>query len=378
MSLDLQQMHEEERIRQTGEWWVDPWWLKDNWLEIRPLSSTEVETAIEYLKVIFTPDWLRKYEGELIENVFLRSVIYDQSAFTRHYLVALAERLKRLEGTRGFSAVLDNLRGRQESDAADMELQLAYYFAQEGYQVDFPIAKSKKGKTPDIRLTKGLSNLAVECKRLRLGEDAAWLSSVLSHVSSQLMNLAEVNELWFEFSFSDKVLHRILESRKGGECAEDVAITIVKRISDEIKTAVTRAQWPLWLLVSNCGEGFFYKAKSKDSKINIPGLPDSLVFRRMLKNAISRATEQLRNENSPGLIAVHARDIPSEDCLVRYLNRFLFSAQESAHVLAILILPWQGWFHHNRPHLIVNRNSLYRWDDSGVAAVLAKFDPVLL
>ena len=157
-----------EAIRQTGDWSVNPWWLKDNWLEVIPRTPDQVQAAFDYLRQVFDSYWLRAYKGEPIENLLLRSVLYGGDAFRRAHLILLAERLQRLKETPGFHVVMKALKGRGESDAADMELELADIFFQEGFQIVFPIPKSSKGKGPDIRISKGNEKLTIWTAPLKL------------------------------------------------------------------------------------------------------------------------------------------------------------------------------------------------------------------
>lgn len=354
--------------------------MKDNWYEVRPRTSAQVEEAFEYLKRIFDPSWVRSYKGELIENIFLRSILYDRSAFTRNHLITLSEQLKRHEETSGIHVVIRGLRGKQESDAANMELELADYLAQEGYQVEFPVAKSAKGKSPDIRLTKGDGKYAVECKGLRVSEIESWLNGVFQIASSQLMALAETNGLGIEFIFSAEVVRGLLERRNSGVAVADAASDLLKRISEEIDVAINRNRWPLWMWIDKRGSGFFFKANSTvGSSVGTPGMPDELVFRRLIQNAVVPAAKQLSNEEMPGLIAIHTREIPSDSYLAQELNRFLFENRDDyEHILAVLILPWQGWFQRNQPRLIVNRHAQHEWNNSGISGAIAKYDPIIL
>jgi hypothetical protein len=378
--FSLKQTPEEESLRQTGEWWIDPWWLNDNFLEVRPRTATQVQEAFEYLKEIFTPGWLRSYKGELIENLFLRSILYERSTFTRNHLISLSERLKRFENIGGIHIIIRGLRGRHESDAADMELDLADYFLQEGYQVEFPIAKSSRGKSADIRLSKGCIRLAVECKRLRVSKNTAWLNNVFNIATSSLTSISQAHGLGVDFTFSSEVVRGLLEKCSSGMAEEEAAKSLIYRVSEEIKSAVVRNRWPLWMWIVRLGNGFFFKTESTaGSSVGCPEMPDELLFRRMLQNAVIPAARQLSNEDVSGLIAIHARDIPSEEYLAEETNQFFFENRDScAHILAVLIFPWQGWFQRNRPHFIINRHGQYVLEESDVESVLRKFDPIIV
>jgi len=369
-----------ESIRETGEWWVDPWWLADNWFQVVPRPAKEVEGAFEYLKQVFDAQWLRSYKGELIENVFLRSILYQRTAFQREYLISLSEQLQRLQNVTGLHVVTSGLRKREESDAASMELNLADVFFVEGYAVEFPVPKPSKGKTPDIRLTKGNDQIVIECKRLMVGKLPAWLDNAYHMASSGIMDAAGAAGLAVKFDFTVQSSEHLLQTRSRGTSPQDAATIVVNRVKEQLEIASRRGLWPIWISLQKWGVGLFYRAKSMSgSSVGRPVAPDGPLFNRLLRNALNPAVEQLRNEGAPGLVAIHGRDIPSEQYLVEEVRRFMNENRvESSHVVAVIILPWQGWFHRNRPFLITNHFSRFNWQNSESAAVLKKrFDPVV-
>jgi hypothetical protein len=85
----------EEHIRRTGEWWVHPWWLKTCFVEVIPRTEKQIKEALEYLEEVFPANWAKEFQGNIMENVFLRSVLC-WSAFERAHLIRLSERLQRL------------------------------------------------------------------------------------------------------------------------------------------------------------------------------------------------------------------------------------------------------------------------------------------
>ncbi len=369
-----------DAIRQSGDWSVNPWWLKDNWLEVIPRTPEQVQAAFQYLRQVFDADWLRAYSGEPVENLLLRSVLYGGDAFRRAHLILLAERLQRLQEAPGIHVLVSALKGRGESDAADMELELADIFFQKGFQVEFPIPKPSKGKTPDIRISKGNERLAIECKLLKIGELPAWLNAAFSAATSEVFGLAKVHGFAGQFQFEPETATYLLGLRSNGVEANTAGEMLTRQIAYQIKLASDRERKQVWIEIQNIGSGFFYKAESTaGSIVHNPDTPDEFLFRRLFKNALIPAVEQLQREDIPGIVAIHARDVPSEELLAKEVDRFLEQNRNNyTNIHAVLIFPWQSWFQRNRPRLIVNPLSREAWNSCEASRVLLKLDPIIL
>ncbi len=371
---------QEDAIRQTGEWWLDPWWLRKDFFEVIPRSELQIWEAFEYLKEIFPARWAKQFDGELIENAFLRAVIYDRSAFQRAHLIHLSERLKRLREVRGVHRVIRALKGRTESDAADMELEFADYFFQNGYEIEFPIAKSKRGKSPDIRILSSQDSLAVECKSLKVAEATAWVQAAYNEVTFELYSMAGARRLGLDFRFSHETMVRLLSERGSGADRIDSVSRWTKRLADELDIAVTKGIWPVLILLSDLGEGIFYPSPDgTGSTVHIPNIPDEIIFRRMLSNALIPAAQQLQNGLDPGLIAVSVRDLPSNKYISAEINKFFKQNSEKyGKVVAVLVVPWQPWFYDDPPRLILNQSADREWLSSSACSLMQKLAPTVL
>lgn len=363
----------DELVRTTGEWWIDPWWFRKDWHEVIPRSEAQVVEALSYLKKIFPADWVRGFKGNLIENNFLRAAIYDRSAFQRAHLILLSERIRRLQNVKGINRVLDGLRGRQESNAADMELEFGDFFFQRGLEVQFPIPKSSKGKTPDLKIGAGHDCLSVECKQLKVGKLTAFIQNAYTEASLKLNDLAHARGLGWHLQFSDDTLADLWTLYTSHGNRSELIGRWGHRIGEQLDFAVRRAVWPVFIQMNGLGQGFFYpSADGTGSTTECPDVPDQLLFRRLLTNALLPAAEQLANDPLPGLIAISVREVPGDAYLSRAVNEFFeLNKEKYGNVVAVLVIPWQPWFYEDPPRLILNRSARVNWGP-GIDAVVQK------
>ncbi len=369
----------EEDLRKTGEWWADPWWLEDNWVEVTPRSIEEVKEAFDFLKTIFTAEWCRSYTGDYFDNVFLRSIFFRVYT-NREFLLRLSARLRRIQGIPGSHIVIDGLLSRERSESSAMELDIADCFLSEGFRVEFPIPKPSKGKMPDIRAAKGSEQIAIECKRLEVGGVTAWLDAAYDALSHDIMNAASAAGLLVKFNIVPEVSERLIRARSSKENPRAAARKITKFLMEQIEIARQRDVWPALIAVVGLGQGIFWSSEVKEgSSVSFSSTPDVQLLKRMLSNALIPAAKQLRNESAPGLVVIHARDIPSGEYLSDYV-RLLMNGDHTplSNVVGVLVLPWQGWFHRIQSYLITNPLVPFNWETSSCADVLRNhFDPII-
>lgn len=367
----------QEHIRTTGEWWINPWWLKTTFMEVIPRSEAQIENAFEYLKKIFPASWAKGFPGDLLENHFLRSILYP-TAFQRAHLIRLSERLQRLTGVPGLHAVIKALHGKRESDAADMELEFGDFFFQKGLEIEFPTPKSSKGKTPDIRIISNNHRFAVECKQLKVAKITAFTQSVYTEANFKLNEMAHARGLGWRFCFFDDTMANVWNLYSQGYDYTELINGWGKRIGDQLDLAVKNGHWPVWIFMEGLGEGIFHPSDGAGSTTRFPNTPDELLFRRLMTNALIPAAEQLANEPLPGLIAISVRDLPTDEYLSREINRFFGENTEKyGNVVAVLVVPWQPWFYEDPPRLVFNRSATVGWSD-GIDSVIQKLDATMI
>lgn len=375
---DLDWDQTEQHIRRTGEWWISPWWLKNNFVEVVPRTEEQIKEAFEYLKEVFPANWAKEFQGDFVENVFLRSVLY-RGAFERAHLIRLSECLQRLRGVPGVHVVINALRGKQESNAADMELEFADFFFQKGMAIEFPIPKSSKGKTPDLRIITDGHRLAVECKKLKIAKVTAFIQSAYTEASFKLNEAANARGLGWDFHFYDDTLNKVLNLYSSRAGCADLIDGWSKRIHDQLDLAVKRGVWPAWIFIERLGNGMFYpSANGTGSTTRLPDTPDEILARRLLTNALAPAARQLEMESDPGLIAISVRDLPTNEYLCNEISRFFEENRERhGNIVAVLVIPWQPWFYEDPPRLVLNRCASVHWS-GGIDSVIDKLKVIVL
>lgn len=368
----------EEHIRKTGEWWIYPWWLRSDFLEVIPRTENQIKEAFKYLEEVFPANWAKEFQENLIENVFLRSVL-SRSAFDRAHLIRLSERLQRLRSVPGVHVVINALRGKQESYAADMELEFADFFFQKGLEIEFPIPKSSKGKTPDLRIITNDHRLAVECKQLKIAKVTAFIQGVYTEASFKLNDAAYARGLGWDFYFSDDTIAEVLSQYSSGSGSADLINRWSRRINDQLNLAKKNDMWPIWIFMEGLGGGMFYPSvDGTGSTTRSPDTPDEILTRRLMANALIPAARQLEKELNPGLIAISVRDLPTNEYLRRVINRFLEEDREKhGNIVAVLVIPWQPWFYEDPPRLVLNRCATFHWSGE-IDSVINKLNTIIL
>jgi hypothetical protein len=368
----------EAHIKKTGEWWVNPWWLRTDFVEVIPRTEDQIKDAIEYLKSIFPASWAKEFQGSWTDNVFIRSVLY-WTAFSRAHLILLSERLQRLKAAPGIHVVINALRGKQGSDAADMELEFGDFFFQKRLEIEFPIPKSSKGKTPDIRIISGGHRLAVECKQLKVAKVSSFIQDAYIRAGFKLNEVAEKRNIGWHFQFYDETINEVLSLYSAGkDCAEFIT-RWGERIADQLDLAVKNDRWPVWIFMEGLGEGMFYQSSDGDgSTTRSPDTPDELLFRRLLSNALAPAAEQLANQSDPGLVAISVPHLPDNEYLSQETNKvFERNKEQYGNIVAVLVIPWQPWFYKDPPRLVLNRHAHAKWSDE-INAVIQKLEAVVV
>ena len=131
-----------------GRWWLDAWWEEENWVSQSKYTLPEIRAAVEELKTVFSSEWAMKIGKNDVANIFLRSVRYGHSIWQHCYIVELGQQIASLRDHPGFTSVLSRLLSIDESESADMELSLAALLLKNSFNINFPVPRSKRGKSP--------------------------------------------------------------------------------------------------------------------------------------------------------------------------------------------------------------------------------------
>jgi hypothetical protein len=260
-----------------------------------------------------------------------------------------------------------------------MELEFADFFFQKGLEIEFPIPKSSKGKTPDLRIITDGHRLAVECKQLKIAKVTAFIQSAYTEANFKLNEAAHARGLGWDFYFCDDTITEVLNLYSSRTGYADLTNRWSRRISDQLDLAVKRGVWPAWIFMEGLGGGMFYpSADGTGSTTRSPDTPDEILTRRLLANALVPAARQLEKEPNPGLIAISVRDLPTNEYLCYEINRFFEENREKhGNIVAVLVIPWQPWFYEDPPRLVLNRCATVHWGGK-IDFVINKLNAIVL
>lgn len=368
-----------ETLNKTGTWWSDSWWLDERWIENLNETRDDVEKAVEYLKGIFTSDWLKNYTGNPVANVLLRNTQYGQGLPYLENLISLSQHLKELEKIPTINAVIKNLKSSHESDSANMELELGYVFHNEGYTVEFPVPKSKKNKTPDVIVEKGNEKFAVECKKLKISKFESWIDQVLRALSIKAFNLAEESGFGIRYEFSKEIMPHLHSLYKNNESIEVPIDNLLMRLSDSINRVSNKNHDWACIINENIGEGYISRNLIRTKGLlRTPEIPNSFKFGRLFENGIKNAMSQLTNLDCPGIAVIHLNAIPDYDFISDEMNKVFFANSETySNIIGILVFPWQNMFERSQPCFVVNKTANFDIENSNMIDVIKKYhDPV--
>lgn len=371
-------MSNNQQLKNTDDWWSNPWWLDERWVKNINATGHEVEEAFEFLKIIFSRDWFRSYKGKHVENVLLRNVLFGEGLPQLDNLLSLSLYLKELKNNPSINSVIKNLKSGHESDSANMELELGYVFHKERYEVDFPTPKSKKGKTPDVLLKKGDEKFAIECKKLKISNFEAWLNGVFTGLSIKLLNLAEEKNLGIVYEFSDRIIGILHKAYKNGDPVDLVAEEYLDKLSDVLhRVDAAKKDW-VYISNENIGDGYLSNGYVREkAMVRTPDIPNEFRFGRLFDNGIKRAMTQLIGLDCPGIVAVHVKEIPDFDYLKKRLDDIFSNEKEYKNIAAVIIFSWQNMFERSQPCLVRNLYSDYDIKVFNVSAVIKKYhEPV--
>lgn len=358
-----------------GRWWLDAWWEEENWVSQSRVTLEEIRSSIEVLKTVFTAEWAEKIGENDVANIFLRKLRYGKSIWQHRYIIELGQQIKILRDRPGFTSILSRLLSIDDSESADMELSLAALLLNNSFDIEFPVPKPKRGKTPDIIARCGAEVVAFECKQLEASNKQRWLDSYYNHASHLLRDGLDNAERHIQFEFEEPPVDRYFgQDGKAIREAVDVAEDVANQMISHVRGLFVEYSSPLLFGIEGIGYGRFIGTTVPDSAwMRLPSMPDDRLFARLLSNGIVRANEQLRAVTFPGIAAIYAEHSPSFEYAQSEFEAIV--RKESSryeHLVACLVFQRQALFQYRPPLLLVNPTSHVKFDQLNVSNVIRK------
>lgn len=359
----------------NGRWWLDAWWEEENWVSQSRFSLEEIRSSIEVLKTVFTAEWAEKIGDNDVANIFLRNVRYGKSIWQHRYIIELGRQIALLRDRPGFTSVLSRLLSIDDSESADMELSLAALLLNNSFDIEFPVPKPKRGKSPDIIARRGDETVAFERKQLEASNKQRWLDSYYHHASHLLRDGLDNAERHIQFEFDEPPVDRYFSlngkaTREATAVAEEMAIQMIS----QVRGRFVESSSPLLFGIEGIGYGRFVSTSVPDSAwMHLPSMTDDRLFSRLFSNGIARASEQLRTVDFPGIAAIYAEHSPSfEYAQSEFETIVRKEPSRYAHLTACLVFQRQALFSYRPPLLLPNPVGRIRFDQLKVGNVIGK------
>lgn len=358
-----------------GRWWLDAWWEEENWVSQSKYTLPEIRAAVEELKTVFSSEWAMKIGKNDVANIFLRSVRYGHSIWQHCYIVELGQQIASLRDHPGFTSVLSRLLSIDESESADMELSLAALLLKNSFNINFPVPRSKRGKSPDIIARCGNETVAFECKQLEVSNKQRWLDDYYHHASHLLRDGLDNDERQIQFEFDEPPVDSFF--RKDGKAireAPTVAGEMAGRLVSHVRDLFVESSSPLYFGIEGIGYGrFIGTAEPNSAWTHFPSMSDDRLFARLFSNGIARASEQLRAVNFPGIAAIYTEHSPSFEYAQGEFKAIVGNEPSHyGHLAACLVFQRQTLFQYQPPLLLINPASRVRFSQLNVSNVIRK------
>lgn len=342
--------------RMDNCWWRDPWWEDDNWVSQSPYTLAQIRAAVEELKTVFSCQWALRIGENDFANIFLRNVRCGQSIWQHRYIIELGQRIARLRDRPGCSRVLSRLQSVDESESADMELSLADLLLTSSFEIEFPIAKSRRGKSPDIIASCGTETVAFECKQLKKSRKQQWLDLYYRHASQLLRDRLDTDERRVQFIFEEPPVDRYVRDGKPLREATLVAAETIESLVSYVQRQYRASSCPLTFEIKEIGSGRFVGKSDRDAVwVQYPSMAEDRLFERLFANGIAPASEQLRTVDYPGIAAVYDGHNPSlQYAQHEFATKVRNDPSRYEHLTACLVFQRQPLFQYRPPLLLIN------------------------
>lgn len=335
----------------------------------------EIRSSIEVLKTVFTAEWAEKIGDNDVANIFLRNIRYGRSIWQHRYIIELGRQIALLRDRPGFTSVLSRLLSVDDSESADMELSLAALLLNNSFDIEFPVPKPKRGKSPDIVARRGAETVAFECKQLEASNKQRWLDSYYHHASHLLRDGLDNAERHIQFEFEEPPVDRYFgQDGKAIREATAVAEEMTNQMISHVRGLFVESSSPLLFGIEEIGYGRFISTSVPDSAwMRLPSMTDDRLFARLFSNGIARASEQLRTVTFPGIAAIYAEHSPSlEYAQSEFETIVRKEPSRYTHLAACLVFQRQALFGYRPPLLLVNPISRVSFDQLEVNRVIRK------
>jgi hypothetical protein len=364
-----------QKIIDTGEWWVDPWWENRDWAGAERYPLSKLKESADILIKMFPAKWAKKHFANMGQNKVV-SILIGHDAGTLSMFYFLGQAIIRLQKQSGFSNILERLRNDQ-NEGAYFELEIADIFAENNFTLEFPRPTPQK-KTPDIIIHCCNTNVEIECKCLRSEEWEIWHSYLSQSIITETGQISHRNDFDLQIELNDRISEIFLSEEKYPGFNQALIRGISSKISEIISEKLQNKYLPVDFEVLGLMKGrALLKTAGEGSYITGAEISGIAKLRRIITNGILRGLDQLSGE-SPGVLCIYSDFLPTPDMARTVLDAFTIHSSTEIRkrfevMSALLLFPMNTLFEINAPYILENKNARSLFSDLEIATVVQSF-----
>lgn len=318
-------------------WWSDPWWEDDFYQRECGLSLEQIRASIEDLKKLFDDQWVKAAFEAGPPNVIISILYGGKGLWPFQNLMWLSRIAAAVAGIPGLRHPLQNLVGKK-SKAALLELEVASWFVEKAWQVEF-LKPNSKHKMPDLKVQKNGIAAAIECKRFEPEKWEGWEEQLTWTIIDRLNKQQSINSPCFDVIYEPRLSDLIPEDEK-----------IRAAVRDELAERIAKAAFEACISAPPRSVSVPGIAEIKP-RPDIQGIGPHEVggieispqgkTRRIVQKGVLTAAEQLKDLGPGGVVIKSDFTPPKEllDAALCAVNRANESHLSSVAVVAITASP---------------------------------------
>jgi hypothetical protein len=289
-------------------WWTKCWWEDTEYQREYGLSLERIRETVKPLKTFFDEEWTQAAFDARKQNPVLTILYGGTGLWPFEDLIWLGKIVGATASAPGFKRAFQGLIG-DKSWATIFEMEVASWFAEKGWSVDFLKADSK-GKMPDLRVCRADVSAPIECKKLEAEQWEQWAEELSFDLMCSVSRIGRVGAPSFDVIFEPR-LSDLLWNHEASK--EEIRKDIIERICAAVREA-TYSEPPRSVVIPGIAE--------IQMRPDIPGsglhgmggieISPQAKMRRIIQNGVREAALQLAAQG-PGAIVIKSDHVPPKE-----------------------------------------------------------------
>lgn len=333
-----------EKIKQDGQWWLDPWWLKEQ----SKYTKNQIIIAFRKSKDIFDDNWFKSQLARGDSHPICEDLL-GHFPFILDYLVKLGLDLKEIEDCRNVDRVIKNFKKRREYVSTHSVIEVSAKLKRKGFDILFePVIGVLFKYNPDFYAKNKNGKVYFEIKTLHPSAYERVEGELEKKVCQNLTG--KVQHLFLEVYLETcpDFWKRINAGKIDpfGQLPVDIVTTIdkiAKNIAESVLNKVNSREMPCKVEI----EKVMITVKRAENKTHLRiGMSTKSLeseFKRTIRNLVNKGRKQLPPD-SPGIIGIKLFTLESsfqrnrDLALEIFQTEFQNNPSKYAHIVGIILI----------------------------------------